>query len=184
MGRRTYVPPALCYFFCSLVDNWGSDMEATQTEPRPRSYLSLAPQPLSLCRTLQVFTHGVCVGELRDERGVWSFRYDVKWVSTAGCSALTPAIPLQKTPIVDSGMTRPVRRYFEGLLPDERALAALAELAQIDRADSFSLLAYCGAQSAGYHLGDYPRYFCFAPARRKPNGMLNIVSGQRGREAP
>jgi len=159
-------------------------MEATQPEPGQRPELSLAQQPLSLWRTLQVFTHDVCVGELRDERGVWSFTYDVKWVSGADSYAITPEIPLQKEPIVDSPTIRPVQRYFENLLPVERTRTLLATDARVDAADTFALLACFGAESAGGPLGDYPRYLWFGSARKKPAAMLSLVSGQRGRETP
>ena len=121
---------------------------------------------LGLRRKLQVFVHGAHAGDLRNMSGVWSFCYARTWAIGADCFALSPGIPLQKKPIVDSGTIRPVQRYFENLLPDDRALASLAELAHADTADSFSILAYCGAKPADYHLGDYPHFVQF---RTPPN---------------
>jgi HipA-like protein len=114
---------------------------------------------------LRVFIQGACVGDLRDDGGVWSFCYARKWARNANHCALAAGIPLQKKSIVDSGTIRPVQRYFESLLPDYRARISHAEFAQMDSVDSFSLLAHWGAKSAGYHLGDYPDFiqFCQTP---------------------
>jgi serine/threonine-protein kinase HipA len=117
-------------------------------------------------RMLDVFIQGAHVGELRDERGDWCFRYSPVWVTTANCCALSPGIPLQREAIVDRGTIRPVQSYFEGLLPDVRARTQLAEVAQIDAADSLSLLAHFGAKSAVYPLGDYPSFHNFGPLQR------------------
>lgn len=125
-------------------------------------------QAQSLRRTLQVFVHGARVGNLHNDSGVWSFCYARLWTRAAGCRALTRSMPLQNKTFVDADSSRPVQRFFEGLLPDSRALALLAELAHIDESDSFALLAYCGAKSAGYRLGDYPNFVQFGP----PPGRL------------
>jgi HipA-like protein len=124
-------------------------------------------QVLSRALTLRVLIQGACVGELRDEGGVWSFCYARKWASDANHCALAAGIPLQRKPIVDSGTIRPVQRYFESLLPDDRTRISHAERAQMDSVDSFSLLAYWGAKSAGYRLGDYPDFIQFCPTPDK-----------------
>jgi HipA-like protein len=118
---------------------------------------------VSLRRTLQVFVHGTHIGDLHNESDVWSFCYARKWVSDANRRALAPGIPLLRRPIVDSGSIRPVQQYFESLLPDARMRTSLAELAQVDAADSFSLLAYWGEKLASYSLGDYPDFIQFCP---------------------
>ena len=128
----------------------------------------MTQQAQSLRRTLQVFVHGERVGNLHDDSGVWSFSYARLWTRAAGCRALTGSLPLQNRAFVDTNSIRPVQRFFEGLLPDSRAQALLAELAHIDESDSFALLAYCGAKSAGYRLGDYPNFVQFGP----PQGQL------------
>jgi HipA-like protein len=117
--------------------------------------------------TLQVFIQGARVGDLRNKGGVWSFCYARRWANDANHCALAPGIPLQKKPIVDSGTMRPVQRYFESLLPDERGRTLHAALARVDAVDSFSLLAYCGAKSANYQLGDYPDFIQFYPTQNK-----------------
>ena len=117
--------------------------------------------------TLRVFIQGACVGDLRDNGGVWSFCYARKWASDANHCALAAGIPLQRRSIVDSGAIRPVQRYFEGLLPDYMTRISHAELAQMDSVDSFSLLAHWGAKLAGYHLGDYPDFIQFCPTPNK-----------------
>jgi len=110
---------------------------------------------------LEVFVQGAHVGELHVERGIWSFRYAPAWVGATNSWALSPGIPLQKEAIIDRGTIRPVQWYFESLLPAATARMPLAEIAQVDSADSFSLLAHFGAKSAGYPLGDYPSFHHF-----------------------
>jgi HipA-like protein len=124
-------------------------------------------QVLSRALSLRVLIQGACVGDLRDEGGVWSFCYARKWASDANHCALAAGIPLQRKPIVDSGTIRPVQRYFESLLPDDRTRLSRAELEQMDSVDSFSLLAHWGAKSAGFRLGDYPDFIQFCPTPNK-----------------
>lgn len=100
-------------------------------------------------RTLQARDDERNVGELRDENGIWSFVYSPDWVRAADGYALSPALPRQLEPIVDSSSMRPVQWYFDNLLPEEGARTLLAKDAKVDVADAFGLLAYYGAESAG-----------------------------------
>lgn len=100
-------------------------------------------------RTLQAYINDRRVGELRDTNGVWSFAYDATWVGTEEAYPLSPALPLDPEPLVDSSSTRPVQWYFDNLLPEESARTLLAKDARVDAADAFGLLAYYGAESAG-----------------------------------
>lgn len=100
-------------------------------------------------RTLQAWINEGKVGELRDENGIWSFVYTPQWVNADDGYALSPALPRQLDPIVDSSSTRPVQWYFDNLLPEEGARTLLAKDAKVDVADAFGLLAYYGAESAG-----------------------------------
>jgi serine/threonine-protein kinase HipA len=100
-------------------------------------------------RTLQAWINERKVGELRDENGIWSFVYTPQWVNADDGYALSPALPRQPDPIVDSSSTRPVQWYFDNLLPEEGARTLLAKDAKVDVADAFGLLAYYGAESAG-----------------------------------
>ncbi|MSP97016.1 MAG: type II toxin-antitoxin system HipA family toxin [Betaproteobacteria bacterium] len=100
-------------------------------------------------RALQAWINERNVGELRDENGIWSFAYNPQWVSATEGYALSPALPRQIDPIVDSGSNRPVQWYFDNLLPEESVRVLLAKDAKVDDADAFGLLAYYGAESAG-----------------------------------
>ena len=128
--------------------------------------------------TLQVFIQGARVGELRDEDGVWSFHYAHNWAHTADRSPLAPGIPLRKEPVVDRGSNRPVQQYFESLLPQDRARSQLAQIAGVDAADSISLLAYFGAKSSGYRLGDYPIFVQFGPLQKELHKRADADRGQ------
>ena len=100
-------------------------------------------------RLLQAYINTRRVGELSGEGGIWSFSYDPGWVAAADGYALSPALPLGTTPIVDTGSMRPVQWYFDNLLPEETARTLLAKDAKLSAADAFGLLAYYGAESAG-----------------------------------
>ena len=149
--------------------------------PASISNVAATQQAQGLRRTLQIFVHGERVGNLHNDSGVWSFCYARLWTRAAGCRALTGSLPLQNKTFVDTNSMRPVQKFFEGLLPDSRALASLAELAHIDETDSFALLAYCGAKSAGYHLGDYPNFVQFGPPPGQLAHRLALNAGERTR---
>ncbi len=100
-------------------------------------------------RTLQAWINEQNVGVLRDENGIWSFAYNPQWVTAQDGYALSPALPRQLDPIVDSGSNRPIQWYFDNLLPEEGARVLLAKDAKVDVADAFGLLEYYGAESAG-----------------------------------
>jgi HipA-like protein len=129
-------------------------------------------------QTLQVFIQGARVGELRYKDDVWSFRYARKWASGTNRYALAPGIPLGKKPIVDCGSNRAVRQYFESLLPHDKARSQLAQIAGVDAADSISLLAYFGAKSSGYRLGDYPIFLQFGPLQKELHNRPPADRGQ------
>lgn len=100
-------------------------------------------------RTLLVTLNGASIGTLRDENGIWSFKYDPAWLDDRQHFALSPSLPLQQEPLLDLSSKRPVQWYFDNLLPEEHQRSLLAGDARIDAADAFGLLGYYGAESAG-----------------------------------
>lgn len=100
-------------------------------------------------RTLLVSLNSGPVGTLRDENGIWSFKYDSAWLNDQQHFGLSPSLPLQHAPLLDLSSKRPVQWYFDNLLPEEHQRRLLAGDARIDAADAFGLLGYYGAESAG-----------------------------------
>jgi len=100
-------------------------------------------------RTLLVSLNNGPIGTLRDENGIWSFKYDSAWLNDQQHFGLSPSLPLQQAPLLDLSSKRPVQWYFDNLLPEEHQRRLLAGDARIDAADAFGLLGYYGAESAG-----------------------------------
>jgi len=100
-------------------------------------------------RTLQAFIDQTPVGILQEIQGLWSFQYAQPWLKNPRCFALSPHLPLTLEPLVDGASKRPVQWYFDNLLPEENQRFLLAKDARLNAADSFSLLAWYGAESAG-----------------------------------
>lgn len=100
-------------------------------------------------RTLVASIDDAAVGLLQEVAGLWSFQYAETWLSSPHRFALSPALPLQRAPIVDGASLRPVQWYFDNLLPEEGQRILLAKDARLDAADAFALLSWYGAESAG-----------------------------------
>jgi len=100
-------------------------------------------------RSLNVYVSKQLLGQLQDNNGFWSFKYDETWLNSVNKFAITPSIPLQKPVILDSGTTRPVQQFFDNLLPEENARKLLAREVKVDHEDSFALLSASGIESAG-----------------------------------
>jgi serine/threonine-protein kinase HipA len=100
-------------------------------------------------RSLQAYINQTLVGTLREIKGLWSFQYEASWVSNPNGYALSPHIPLTTNPLIDGASQRSVQWYFDNLLPEEGQRVLLAEDANLEAADSFGLLAFYGAESAG-----------------------------------
>lgn len=89
------------------------------------------------------------VGTLTEERGRWAFQYTADWLASPESFALSPQLSLQSEPHIDNASQRQVQWYFDNLLPEEGQRTLLAQDATIEQADTFSLLAHYGAESAG-----------------------------------
>lgn len=100
-------------------------------------------------RTLYASLDGTAVGVLREAAGLWAFRYATAWLANPRAFALAPSLPLQADEHVDRATLRPVQWYFDNLLPEEAQRDLLAAEAKVLAADSFGLLAWYGAESAG-----------------------------------
>lgn len=100
-------------------------------------------------RGLAVWLNHLLVGHLREENSIWSFQYSPAWRRGEGRFGLSPALSLQSDWIIDGSSVRAVQWFFDNLLPEEGARVLLSREANIRDADSFSLLEYYGAESAG-----------------------------------
>lgn len=100
-------------------------------------------------RELRAFINERPVGVLREDGDLWAFAYDRAWVGDPDGYALSPALPRQEAPIVDGSSVRPVQWYFDNLLPEEGLRTIYAREAKLASEDTFGLLAYFGAESAG-----------------------------------
>lgn len=100
-------------------------------------------------RTLDVWSNGIHVGKVSDVDDIWSFEYTPEWLSREDSFDLSPALSREHVRIIDGSSLRPVQWYFDNLLPEERMREVLAKEATIPWQDSFGLLAYFGAESAG-----------------------------------
>lgn len=100
-------------------------------------------------RSLSVFCEGREVGLLESTNGIWSFEYSSVWLSSDIRFSLSPAIDLAKPKHIDDSTHRHVQWFFDNLLPEEKARILIAKDARLDSEDSFGLLEYYGAESAG-----------------------------------
>lgn len=100
-------------------------------------------------RTLNVWVNTNHIGSIREANGLWAFAYTSEWLDHPDAFELCPSLPLQHQEHIDGASRRPVQWFFDNLLPEEgqRSLIASASGAAIE--DSFALLAYYGAESAG-----------------------------------
>lgn len=99
-------------------------------------------------RLLDVFLNGDRVGQLREQRDVWAFQYDPAWLAPPRMP-LCNKLPLQPDWQIDTPTQRPAFWFFENLLPEEQALAAVAADAGLKPEQAFELLTVLGAESAG-----------------------------------
>ncbi len=100
-------------------------------------------------RILYASIDGNAVGVVREAAGIWAFEYATTWVVNPRAFALAPSLPLRAGEHVDGSTLRPVQWYFDNLLPEEAQRDLLAAEAKLPAADSFGLLAWYGAESAG-----------------------------------
>lgn len=102
-----------------------------------------------LVRKLVAFLEEFMVGTLAEADDLWRFDYDPVWASRADAFDLSPSLPRAQLAHVDGASTRSVQWYFDNLLPEEAMRETVAQEAGLQAEDSFALLEYLGAESAG-----------------------------------
>jgi serine/threonine-protein kinase HipA len=100
-------------------------------------------------RSLNVYSNERLVGWLAERNDIWQFDYAPQWVQWAHSWDISPPISRAAGSIVDGSTLRPVQWFFDNLLPEDRMRTAIAAKAKIAAADTFALLEYMGAESAG-----------------------------------
>lgn len=95
---------------------------------------------------LSVWWDDAVVGELRlNEHGDISFIYNTDWSADAARPALSVSLPKRAEPFG----RRECRPFFDGLLPEERALENVARALGISKGNDFALLKALGGDVAG-----------------------------------
>jgi serine/threonine-protein kinase HipA len=102
-----------------------------------------------MTRKLVAFLEDVMVGTLAEANDLWRFDYDPVWASRIDAFDLSPSLPRAQLAHVDGATTRSVQWYFDNLLPEEAMRDTVAKEAGLQAQDSFALLEYLGAESAG-----------------------------------
>jgi len=102
-----------------------------------------------MSRSLVAYLNDRRVGTLHENNDLWAFEYDAAWASDPTAFDLSPALSRHRQHHVDGATLRSVQWYFDNLLPEERLREAVAQEASLDAFDSFALLEYLGAESAG-----------------------------------
>jgi serine/threonine-protein kinase HipA len=100
-------------------------------------------------RSLDAYINARLVGTLRETNGVWAFDYSQEWAQADDGFDLSPALARSTRSHIDGASIRTVQWYFDNLLPEEALRVVLAKESKVDADDSFGLLAYFGAESAG-----------------------------------
>lgn len=104
---------------------------------------------MSPARSLAVFLGGERAGTLADQGDVWRFDYEAAWAASARGVDLAPTLPRTRLAHLDGATRRTVQWFFDNLLPEESQREAITREAQLRGDDTFGLLAYLGAESAG-----------------------------------
>jgi serine/threonine-protein kinase HipA len=103
-------------------------------------------------RQLAVWLNDTKIGVISDRADIWSFDYERSWTESREGFDLAPGMPRNALHHRDGATSRPVQWYFDNLLPEERLRETLVKEAGnhgLKGDDSFSLLEYLGAESAG-----------------------------------
>ncbi|WP_228612576.1 HipA N-terminal domain-containing protein [Alkalimonas sp.] len=98
-----------------------------------------------MSRKLDVFVDTILVGQLTEENNIWAFQYHADWLASEESYALSPAIPLSTSRLIDGASIRPVQWFFDNLLPEEAARTLLAKDTRLPVSDAFGLLEAAGA---------------------------------------
>lgn len=144
---------------------------------------------MSAPRELNVWINDLQVGTLASQDDIWRFQYAPSWLAYAQNFTLTPAFTLHADAFVDGADTRSVQWYFDNLLPEEQLRTVLAKEASIAEADTFGLLGYYGAESAGslvLSAGTEPsvKGWRALPADQLNDRLLNLPSATLSQTAP
>ena len=85
-----------------------------------------------------------------DDMGQFAFDYALEWVTLRSAFPLSPALPLEspKT-IIDEHHSVSVRRFFENLLPEGKALDDVVAAHRLSKTNLYSLLLVLGRESTG-----------------------------------
>ena len=84
------------------------------------------------------------------ETGRFSLVYESDWCERAEAFPISPALPLQRPPgQTDEIHSLSVRRFFENLLPEGKALEDAAAAHALSKANLFGLLRWLGQESTG-----------------------------------
>lgn len=85
-----------------------------------------------------------------DDTGRFSFTYEQEWVEHADAYPVSPALPFQRpTQQTDELHSVNVRRFFENLLPEGKALEDAAAAHAVSKGNLFGLLRWLGQESTG-----------------------------------
>lgn len=81
--------------------------------------------------------------------GLFSFQYDPEWKASPTAYPLSPALPLAPVEESPSWHSARVRRFFENLLPEGKALEDAVAANGLSKANLFGLMLALGRESAG-----------------------------------
>ncbi len=101
---------------------------------------------------LDAWADGRRVGTLayHDETGRFAFDYDPAWAASGSAFPLSPGIPLERSrEIGDEHHSTSVRRFFENLLPEGKALDDAVAAHRLSKANLYGLLLVLGRESTG-----------------------------------
>jgi len=85
-----------------------------------------------------------------DDTGRFSFTYEQAWVAQAATYPVSPALPFQRPDQqTDELHSVNVRRFFENLLPEGKALEDAASAHAVSKGNLFGLLRWLGQESTG-----------------------------------
>ncbi len=85
-----------------------------------------------------------------DNTGRFSFEYEGDWAVSVDAFPISPALPFHRPPgQTDELHSVSVRRFFENLLPEGKALEDAAAAHSVSKANLFGLLRWLGQESTG-----------------------------------
>ncbi len=85
-----------------------------------------------------------------DDTGRFSFSYELAWIEQAAAYPISPTLPFQRPEQqTDELHSVNVRRFFENLLPEGKALEDAAAAHAVSKGNLFGLLRWLGQESTG-----------------------------------